>query len=406
MKLTMADLGARLLCLCVCSCACACDSKTPVEAPASEAVVESEAAAGETVPAKLPAPPGEAGPILIRLQSAFPTQIFASAASEQFIALGMQSDTRDVSLCPKTELPVCFRGFAVISERMNPNQTKSVVLYESDTQSGSRVDDVAAVGSRFVFALNEGRYVGDTAEARLVVVDENASILREVSLSSAELHITQAVLRPWGDSQVLVCASFEPSTGRPGIKCDAFDLETGKLSGVATIQAKHPVRSFDIGVSGNRALAVWNEAGYEKAVFLSAPGDSIELGLATAARPSVAAGLDAFAVAWQGDDALIHIDRVPFKADLKSFERKSLILSGIDHRTIGSLVAMSEGYVFAFRHQNTQQLALISTAFDEWHLVEHSDSWRMMGGYASLDIQEAHTGRIIWQTVESLIGTR
>lgn len=402
----MADYSVRLLCVCLGCCLLACGSKAPKETPSPDAVVEQETAIGEEIPAKLPAPPGEAGPILIRLQSAFPTQIFASVASENFIAFGLQSDSRDVSLCPKTELPVCFRGFAVITGRMNPNEPKSVVLYESDTQSGSRIDDVSAAGTKFVFALNEGRYVGDTAEAKLVVVDENAAVMREIPLSSQELHISQTVLKSWGESQALVCSSFEPASGRPGIKCDAYNPETGKLSGVATIQTKQPVRSFDVGVSGSRALVVWNESGYEKAVFLDAPGDSIELGIATAERPSVAAGLNDFAVAWQRDDTLIQIDRVPLKGDLKSLERKSLLLSGLDHRSIGRLVAISEGYVFAFRHQNTQQLALVSTAFDEWHLVEQSDSWRMMGGYASLDIQDAHTGKIIWQTVESLIGVK
>ncbi|MBR4984570.1 MAG: hypothetical protein IKY83_02375 [Proteobacteria bacterium] len=402
----MADFRVRLLCLALGVFAFSCESKEPPKVPTPDVVVEPETAGAEALPARLPAPPGEAGPILIRMENAFPSQIFASASTEDNIALGLQSDARDISLCTKTELPVCFRGFALVSARMNPNQPKSVVLYESDTQSGSRIDDVAAAGSKFVFALNEGRYVGDTPEARLVVVDENASILRNILISSAEMHISQTVLRPWGDAQVLVCFSFEPVSGKPGIKCSAFDPETGKESAVATVQTKDPVRAFDVGVSEGRALVAWNESGYEKLVYLDSPGDSLELGIATSARPSVAAGLNEFAVAWQGDDALIHVERVPFKVGLKSLERKSLLLGGLDYRTIGSLVAVSDGYVFAFRHQNTQQLALISTSFDEWHLVEHSDSWRMMSGYASLDIQDAHTGKIIWQTVESLIGTK
>ncbi|MBO5753735.1 MAG: hypothetical protein J6S69_08625, partial [Proteobacteria bacterium] len=64
--------------------------------------------------------------------------------------------------------------------------------------------------------------------------------------------------------------------------------------------------------------------------------------------------------------------------------------------------ATSKGYVFAFRHQNTQQMAIIAPDFERWDLIDNSTKWRMLSDYASLDIQEAHTGKVIWQTVESL----
>ena len=380
----------------------ACENKETPKTAVSDAAIQTEPEA--TAPRRLPPPPGEPGPVLIRIQDLFPTQIFAFSAGLEHIALAMQSDARDPSLCPDTGFNYCFHGIGVIAPRRNPNQPKSIKLYESDTQSGSRIDDVAAVQNKFIFALNEGQYVGDTPIVKLVVVNENAESEREITLSAPDIHISQVTLNTLDDERILVCKAIEPIQGAPGIICEKLDPVSGKSSPAATIQTHLPVRSFNVSVSGEHILAVWIEANYANAAFLNEPLNKLELGLATVQKPHIAAGLDDFAVVWQSDDAQTHVDRIPIGDSLKSFERQSLILNGLEYRSIGGLNAVSEGYLFAFRHQNTQQMALIALDFKSWNLVSNSNSWRMLSDFASLDIQEAHTGKMIWQTAESLIG--
>ncbi len=371
---------------------------------ASDSDIAVTAEPENAAPRKLPAPPGEQGPILIRLTDNFPTQIFASAASESHIAIALQSDVRDISLCTETELPICFQGMGVVVQRLNPNQPKAVKLYESDTQSGNRIDDVATDGKNFVFALSEGKYVGDTPVAKLVIVDENAAITRDIVLSAPDIHISRISLNTLNDGRILVCKAYERIPGPPGLICEKLDISTGKTSPAATIQTQSPIRNFDISIHDEHILAAWIESGYAYAAFLDTPNDKLELGLATAVKPRIAAGLDDFAVIWQSDDAQTHVDKIPVSGAIKSIQRHSMLLSGLDYRSIGGIVAVSEGYLFAFRHQNTQQMALISTDFKTWNLLNNSNSWRMLSDYASLDIQEAHSGKILWQTAESIVG--
>lgn len=384
--------------------ASACDSKDSPKPATTDAANQAEDNAQSQVQRKLPAPPGEPGPVLIRMTNSFPTQIFAVAATENHVAFAMQSDVRDVSLCTETELPVCFHGSVLISQRRNPNQPKLVKLYESDTQSGSRMDDAAAAGNKFVIAISEGRYVGDTPVSKLVIVDENAVKEREIILSAPDIQISHISLNPLEDGRVLVCKSFEPIQGNPGLICEKLDPSTGKLTPVATIQTKNPIRSFEIALSEERILAAWIESGIAQTAFLNAPDEKLELGVATALKPHLAAGLNNFAIVWQSDDAQTHVDKLPIDKSIKSIERQTMTLNGLDYRSINGLAAVSEGYLFAFRHQNTQQMALISTDFKSWNLLSNSNNWRMISDYAVIDIQEAHTGKIVWQTAESIVG--
>ena len=380
-----------------------CGSKDGTKSATSEDAIEQEAEAIAEAP-KLPPPPGEPGPVLIRLENRFPTQIFATAANEKWIAMGIQSDIRDITQCPETEIPVCFEGDAVIVERLNPNNPLRLKLYESDTQSGSRIDDVAASSDRFVFALSEGHYVGDTKKNRLAIVDEKAKLERTLDLMSPQYEVTNTVLAPWSDDRILVCSSIEPTSGSPGIRCDALEPKSAKLTPVISMYMRQPVRNLDVAVLGEQALLVWIDSGFAKAVRLDKTDEPLVLGQSTAQEVHAAAGLNEFAVIWQGDDAQMRVDRIPYGQSLKSLERKMILLNGLDYRTVGDLVAISKGYVFAFRHQNTQQMALITPDFSGWHILENSSTWRFMSDYASLDIQEAHTGKILWQTAESLIG--
>ena len=59
-----------------------CGSKDGTKSATSEDAIEQEAEAIAEAP-KLPPPPGEPGPVLIRLENRFPTQIFATAANEK-----------------------------------------------------------------------------------------------------------------------------------------------------------------------------------------------------------------------------------------------------------------------------------------------------------------------------------
>lgn len=382
--------------------AIACESKTDVTHTAVN-VDELENEATPVPPKKLDPPPGEPGPILVKIDDKLPTQIFAAASSTDWIAMAFQTDVRDLAQCTQTELPVCFKGYGLITDRRNPNQPQVVQLYESDTQSGARIDDLAAVGNDFVFALNEGVYVGDTHEVSLIVMSSNGDIRRKIQLNRDDFDVTRTVLEPRENHQILVCAAFEPAQGKHGIQCQSLNPMTGQMTAVATIPTSMPVRTLELKVAENRALVAWVEGGFAKIALLDKPNEILELGAAASLKPFIAAGLHDFAVSWLGDDAQMRIDKIPMDTPVKSIDRKTLILNGLDHQNLGGLVAMSEGYLFAFRHKNTQQMALIDPEFEGWSLIDNNASWRALHDYAVLDIQNAHTGKILWQTAESLI---
>ena len=384
-------------------CLFSCGSKDSAKSATPEETVDQDVPGVAEAP-RFPPPPGVSGPILINLEKHFPTQIFASAANEKWIALGIQSDIRDITQCPETEIPVCFEGDAVLVERLNPNTPKRLKLYESDTQSGSRIDAVAASSDRFVFALSEGHYAGDTRQNRIAIVDETAKLERTINLDTAEYKVDRTVMASWQDDRILVCTSFAPEKGKPGIQCSALEPKSAKLTQVLSMSMQQPVRSLDVAVYQDHALLTWIDSGFAKAVIFDKPDDILVLGPSTAHEIQTAAGLNELAVLWQGDDAQMRIDRIPYKKTLKELERRMLLLNGLDYRTVGHLTAISQGYLFAFRHQNTQQMALVEPGFSAWHLMDNSNTWRFLSDYASLDIQEAHTGKIIWQTAESLIG--
>ena len=392
-----------LLCAALSVATAACESKKePVQAATQEAAADA-APAKPDAPTRLAPPPGEPGPILIRLENNFPTQIFAAAASPETIAFAMQSDARDASLCTATGLQICFRGYGVIVERKNPNQPHIVPLYESDTQSGSRVDDVAAVGNAFVFSINEGRYVGDDHTATLLVANAQGEAVQTVPLSKAGFLVTRTTLNTWDAQQALVCTSFEPQQGKPGIQCQLYRPSDGQFAAAGTISTQMPVRTFEVGVANRRAIVVWIEGGYAKAAFLDSPGVVAELGAASVVTPYIATGLKDFAVSWMGDDAQMHVDGIPAAGDLKALERRTMTLNGLDHQNISGLVPLSEGYLLSFRYRNTPQLAIIDPAFTGWFLLEDNESWRILFDYGVFDIQDAHTGKILWQTAESLV---
>ena len=384
-----------------------CESKDSPKAATSSQTSQTEVVQAEPeLPKVLPPPPGDPGPFLVRMERGFPNHIFGMAATEKQFAIAMQGDARDISLCTKTNLPVCFQGRALIADRTNPNQPVMVDLYESDTQSGSQVDDVAAVGQHFAFAINEGLYVGDTQNASLVLTDGSGHVERNVDLGQSGVRIVKTSLCKYTDAELMMCRGIEPEVKRdqlmPRIICERYLPQNGQRSPVASIQSDQMIRNMDLACNGERALLSWIEAGHAKAAFLDKSNEVMDLGLATAMPPYVAAGFEAFAVAWQGDDGEIRIDRI--SKDGK--DRKTLLLNGIRHRSVNGLVATSYGYLMAFRHQNTPQVALIAPDFSAWHLVDNSQSWRMFSDYASLDIQDAHTGRMVWQTAESLIQPR
>ena len=185
----------------------------------------------------------------------------------------------------------------------------------------------------------------------------------------------------------------------PRIICERYLPQNSQRSPVASIQSDRMVRALDVGCNGAQALLAWIEGGHLKAAFVHNPTDVFDLGLSTANPPHIAAGLDEFAVSWQGDDGNMRVTRIP----LEGSDQKTILLNGVQFRSITGMVATSLGYLLAFRHQNTQQVALIEPDFNAWHLVDNSQNWRIFSDYASIDIQEAHTGKMIWQTAESLV---
>ncbi len=343
---------------------------------------------------------------MIRVENRLPTQFFGSVATQSHIAIAYQSDARDISLCPETELQVCFLGMSLIAERTNPNHPIAVKLYESDTQSGSRVDDVVAAGNHFVFALNEGIYVGDAQKNTLIITDTAGQIERTVDLRQPNARIVQTALSSYQNNQIVICRGIEPNDSHqqlfPRIVCEFYDIQNAKRTTAATIQSDEPVRTLAVTSNGKHSLISWAEGGKMYAADLTNTDQKIELGASTATRPLIAAGVDAFAVAWQSDNGMTRIDRIPFAGE----GHQTMELNGVDYRNLGGLAAVSEGYLSTFTHKNTQQVLLVSPDFEHWDLVENNSNARLFMDYASLDITEAHTGKILWQTAETLVAPK
>jgi len=394
-----AQLKRCLIYAVFCASCSACGSQTS-NSPTSPDEVPSEAVEVSAPPKQLP-PPGEPGPFLLQITDQFPTQVFGSAATTDYFAIAIQGDARDVTLCPQTQLLTCFKGVAYIVARMNPNEPKAVPLYESDTQSGARVDDIAAVGTRFVFAVNDGAYVGDKRTASLVVADQTGKVERSLSMDVQNQVVLQSAL-VGGETEVTGCSLLRDAAAGTSytIHCESLNPISGSRSALFNWSFATPVRSFEIAQLKDDLLVVWTAGGRLYASFSDDPMNGFDLGTASAVRPLVAAGHEQFVIAWQDENLQTRVTSLTRNEEPK----KSLALSGITHRSLGGLVATTAGFVLAFRYENAQQLAVIEPDLSAWNLVEGSATWRQLSDYASLDIQDAHQGKFLWQTVESLIG--
>ncbi len=379
---------------------CAACSSQIGNSQTSENDVSSEIV-GSTSPSKQLPPPGEPGPFLLQITDQFPTQVFGSAATTDYFAIAIQGDARDVTLCPQTQLLTCFKGVAYIAARMNPNEPKSVLLYESDTQSGARVDDISAVGTRFVFALNDGAYVGDKRTASLVVVDQTGRAERTLSMDVPNQIVQQTAL-VGGETDVTGCSILRDAGAGTSytIHCESLNPASGSRSALLNWSFVTPVRSLEIAQLKEDLLIVWTAGGRLYASFSDDPVNVLDLGTSSAFRPLVAAGHERFVIAWMDENQQTRVTSL----SRNEAPKKSLALSGVTHRSLGGLVATTHGFVLAFRYENAQQLAVIEPDLSAWNLVEGSATWRQLSDYASIDIQDAHQGKFLWQTVESLIG--
>ena len=387
-------------------CVFGCDTKSSPNPATPNAVdVDSTGAHDVEKVATLSAPPGEAGPFLVRSDALFPTQIFGFAATETHIAIAMQSDVRDVSQCVQTQLPICFQGAALLTTRRNPNVAMRVDLYESDTQSGARVDGVESVGQYFAFAIRDGVYAGDTPRQSLAIFHQDGTTTARLDLTSPQAKCHQIALAAQEDNRVVVCRALDLNDLKSShqIDCQSVGIATGKSSHLGSIATQAPVRSLSIIEGFDRILVAWTSNAHAYVAFLDVPDNVIDLGASTAIRPSLARGADRFAIAWQGDDGTFKIDAIYPAKQNRHDTRQTIVLNGVYERSLGALVAFSRGYAFAFRHQNTQQIAIVDADLKSWYLADNSTQWRMFSQYGALDIDNAHNGKFVWQTVESLI---
>ena len=376
-----------------------CGNKAPSDATESSQAAAPGVPEPPPPPKQLP-PPGEPGPFLLQMSDLFPTQVFGSAATNDDFAVAFQGEVRDETKCTETQLTVCFPGAAYIAQRMNPNEPKMVKLYESDTQSGACVEDIAAVQDRFVFGVTEGVYAGDIRTSRLVVVDRSATAERVIELNPQGQLVTSLSLAPWEGTQYVACMLTQPELpGRSHIRCEMFDVSSASRKPIFDWPVSVLPRSIAAAAFKGDLLVAWTAGGRLYVAFSDAPENTMDLGPATAARPLIAAGHEQFVIAWQGDDAqtkLVRLTRTTKPSE-------ALTLNGVDHRSLGGLVATVPGFVLAFRYGSAQQLAVIEPDLSAWYLAEGSKSWRLLSGYGALNIQDAHQGKLIWQTAESLI---
>ncbi len=389
--------------LCLAAMSVACSSGTPPQ-NAQDQLADPSSSVHVQAP-ELPDPPGPPGPFLIRLQDLFPTQIFDSAATPTHIAMAMQSDARDMSLCPVTGLPICYLGSAVIASRQNPSAVARVQLYESDTQSGSAIDDAIATDSRFIFAIREGMYVGDSPAASVAIVNQNAQIEHRIDMAGENIELSQIALASDTDDAFVACSSrtLRGISKSYDIQCDRIEVRTGRRIPVHTFRLSSPARAVALATLHAQTLVTWISHGHAFAAWLHAPQTVADLGPVTAMRPKLAAGLDDVAVMVQTDDAFIRVERFSPNEDISSNQRPYLLLNGVRYRSIHGPVAVRQGFVIAFRYDNTQQIALIDKNFKTWHIVENPLSWRRFDDVGTIDISEAHAGKFLWQTAQSAL---
>lgn len=352
-------------------------------------------------PKQLP-PPGNPGPVLLQIATLFPLQIFGTAATPNYFAIATQGDAYDEKLCPLTNRPNCYKGTAYIAPRMNPNEPKLISLYESDTQSGARVEAIAATADRFFFAVTEGLYAGDTRSTTLIVADQTGNVERTLAMNPPRQIVYQMALAS-SETNVTSCMitnSHEIAVDDAHIRCEQVDAAYGTRTTVLDWAFETPPRSLDIALLKNDLLIAWTAGGRLYAAFSDAPEAVMEFGEAISAGPYLAVGHEQFMLAWLDDKAQTRITRI-VRGEPPS---KQLLLNGIMERTLDGLVATVPGFLLSFRYDNSQQLALIEPDLSAWHLVEGKAPWLQLSDYAALDIANAHQGKIVWQTADSLIG--
>ena len=352
-------------------------------------------------PKQLP-PPGNPGPILLQIATLFPSQIFGSAATPDYFAVATQSDVHDINLCPQTKLDHCYKGTAYLTQRLNPNEPKAIPLYESDTQSGGRVDDIAATTDRFFFGVTEGLYTGDTRITTLIVTDQNGTVERSLAMNPPKQIISGMALAG-AETNVTACMitnSHELAVDDAHIRCEQIDAAYGTRTTILDWPFNVPPRSLDIALLKDDLLIAWTAGGRLYAAFSDAPESVMEFGGALSTGPILAVGHEQFVLAWLDDKAQTRLTRI-VRGEQPS---KALLLNGVTERTLGGLVATVPGFLLAFRYDNSQQLALIEPDLTAWHLVEGKVPWLQLSDYAALDIDNAHQGKIIWQTADSMIG--
>lgn len=374
-------------------------SRTPVPDVADEPV-EPEVVVPPP-PKQLP-PPGNPGPVLLQIVSLFPSQIFGTAATPDYFAVATQGDARDENLCPQTKLPNCFKGTAYITQRINPNEPKIVPLYESDTQTGARVDDIAATTDRFFFGITEGLYAGDVRTTTLLVTDQNGNTERSIAMNPPKQIVYQMALSG-AETNVTACMitnSHELAVDDAHIRCEQIDAVYGTRTTILDWPFSVTPRSLDIALLKTDLLLAWTAGGRLYAAFSDTPEQVMEFGPALSTGPYLAVGHEQFLLAWLDDTGQTRVTRI-VRGEAPS---KALLLNGILDRTLGGLVATVPGFLLAFRYDNSQQIALIEPDLSAWHLVEGKAPWMLLSDYAAIDIDNAHQGKIIWQTTESLIG--
>lgn len=382
-----------LLCLLLSAC-----SKTPGHTDATSELPADTQAQANTIPIQSP-PPGDPGPFIVQLQDKLPSRIFSVAANISHIAITYQTDVSDITQCLDTQINVCFKGFLTLATRQNPSQQKTIEIYESDTQSGAQILDLIPTQDGFALLYNNGRYVGDETQNRLLMLSNNGEPSLNVTLEEQSSKLV-ASLASLADDNILLCTAKNSATP-PQINCQKL-YPTGKMEPIAQLSSPTTIHHLTIAASKQKLLLAYTNASGLHAVFLDAPQQSIDFGPTTAQKPLIAQGHGAFLLMWQDDQAQLRASRIQDDAQ----HTTPITLAGLQYQLPQGLAAVPAGFLFAVNEGKMSNVALINPTADTWFLLDNSNVVRLIQGISALNIQNARLGKLVWQTAASLVAAR
>ena len=366
-----------------------------------------------------PIPPGEAGPFAI---SEFIGEVndYGYAAATVSSALVIYRAVVPGKECVEGRAERCTQWLAALRPRQADAVARSVRLFESDTPSGARLEDVAGGLKRFAIVGREGIYEGDTRRLLFKMLDEHGRHINGASLVPDDVLSYGGAVTHVGKDRFLACWSGPPRARGTGLRDDLrvwCRLLGSNGRAQERVEATKGLKKGRFLVPalawrGDRGLIAWvrNETlevrsvsvdGLDKKaqpVAISADGQAVPK------TPLLVAGHGGYLVIWQAPNGRLQLRRLD-----KNGEPEGAI-AGV-HETLARYVfpdgaaALPEGFMLSVRSGGGSRVLLISPTGQGIREIPRKKgaSRLLFDGISALHVYVEPAFRLKWRLAASLI---